>query len=78
MAIKWIGTVDAMYYNNKWNDRADIWHCTKCNSTIWSIPPVQKCFRKEYKCPSCESRKQITTFKKFIKWFIGGFKHGTY
>ena len=51
---KYLGITDAFYLNGKWTERADVWHCDKCNVDFWSVPPVQKCLRKHSVCPSCD------------------------
>jgi hypothetical protein len=48
-----LGTTDALYCNNQWNAKADLWKCHICGGEFWSIPTVQKCLRIEQKCPVC-------------------------
>lgn len=68
MPVKWIRTTDALYMNGRWNEKADIWRCDECGHDMWSIPPVQKCLRKDKKCLMCEEkRKKKTLWQKIIK-----------
>jgi hypothetical protein len=36
----------------------DNYHCDKCNIDYWFYPRVQKCLRKDTKCPVCDKAKK--------------------
>jgi hypothetical protein len=58
MAVKWIGITDAFYMDGRWTEKADLWHCDECDGDLWSVPTVQKCLRKDFKCVMCEEKRK--------------------
>lgn len=67
--VEYLYTTNALYCNNKWNARADIFKCHDCGSEFWNMPPVQKCLRKDVEC-ICQ-RKKESKINKFINKFRG-------
>lgn len=39
------------------NMPADLFGCNECGGQFWTTP-MQKCLRKEVKCPMCEFKKE--------------------
>ena len=46
----------------------DIFHCTECNQDYWFSPAVQRCLRKNTKCPNC-NREPDTIIDK-VSWIF--------
>jgi len=63
MAVRWLGHGKGLYCKGPgspkdgWNESVDFWHCDECDGELWSMPMVQKCLRKDFKCFTCEEKR---------------------